>query len=165
MDSKYVTDDPYEMFDKAENDINMIESILKDKDRPDNSKYDGMCVHAQQAAEKFLKGYIVKNNGKVKKIHDLVDIWEVAKNIDKLFEEIKNECKRLDNYNANARYNFKITIEKNEFDNALKALMKICDLLPIKILRDEYSKKEGYRKYKNVFLENYINDLTQTVEI
>jgi len=145
MDNIYVEGDPFILFKKAEGDVASINALLKDKDVPEEYNYESICFHATQAVEKFLKGFIVNNNFKVKKSHNLDYIQSVAESIDKNISSIKKHSLLLNQYTVDVRYNDKNRIEKHEIKEVLKSLNEIYHFEPIVKMRDIYKQKEGYR--------------------
>jgi len=145
MENKYVEGDPLVLFKKAEGDVASINALLKNKDVPEDYNYESICFHATQAVEKFLKGFIVNNNGKVKKSHNLEYIHNIANGIDNSFFSIKNECIKLNQYTSEVRYNDKNRIEKHEIKEVLKSLNVIYHFEPIVKMREIFKKKDGYR--------------------
>lgn len=73
-------------FAKAENDLKAIELIMADEDTPT----DIACFHAQQAAEKYLKGYLLFHQIKFPKIHDLESLIELCCQIKSQFGQLLN---------------------------------------------------------------------------
>ena len=59
---------------KAEHDLLNIENNLKAPEIP----WDTICFHAQQAAEKFLKAFLVFNAQPPIPTHDLWRYWQRA---------------------------------------------------------------------------------------
>ena len=57
---------------KAKNDLLNANNNLKAEETP----FDTVCFHCQQAAEKFLKAYLVANGNSYTISHDLVLILE-----------------------------------------------------------------------------------------
>jgi len=53
---------------KGEGDFNMME---RESRAPENRNYDGICFHAQQCAEKYLKARLCEARVSFTKIHDL----------------------------------------------------------------------------------------------
>jgi len=145
MDKNYVDEDPFALFKRAEEDVAGVNALLKQKDVPEEYNYVLICYHATQAAEKFLKGFIIENKGLIRKTHNLEYIQNVAENIDANFSIIKKECIILNGYTQGARYNDSHTIEKDEISNVLNALNKIYHFEPIAKMRGEYKKKNNYR--------------------
>ena len=60
--TKYVAD----WFARADEDLDVARLILNEE-RP----YNPACFHEQQAAEKYLKGFLAHHEKHVRKIHDL----------------------------------------------------------------------------------------------
>jgi HEPN domain-containing protein len=54
--------------------------------------YDIICFHATQAAEKFMKSFIISNGKTVEKIHNLDILQKAAMGIDNSFVNISNDC-------------------------------------------------------------------------
>ncbi|GBU28257.1 hypothetical protein R84B8_01815 [Treponema sp. R8-4-B8] len=145
MGNDYVEDDPFALFKRAEEDIADINALLKQKDVPEEYVYASICFHATQAAEKFIKGFIVDNNVPVKKNHNLEYINDVANGIDKSFSMIKKECIKLNEYTPSVRYNGNLKIEKYEINTVLKSLNAVYHFDPIVKMREQYKKIDGYR--------------------
>jgi len=158
MDSMdiYVDEKPIVLFKKAEKNIAGIIGLLNDKSVPEDTHYENICFNATQAVEKYLKGYIVDNNGKVKKVHNLDSINEIACNLNLKFKEILEACAKLNNYTADIRYSDKHEIEKHEIIDILKCLNKIYSFEPIASMREIFKKQEEFSVYNNYeFLEGY----------
>ena len=150
MDDKYVTETSFELFDKAESDVLIIDSHLKNRDIPEKWKYDTICFHSTQAVEKFLKGFILENSQNVKKSHNLIYLWSEAVKINNKFNEIQSDCERLNNYTASIRYSSHTIIEKHEFIEVIKSLKNIYYFQLIHDIRNKLSQQEGYRKLTNI---------------
>jgi len=61
-----------------------------------------ICFHSQQAVEKALKGYLVKNSIDFEKIHNLETLRKLCTTIDKEFEEL--DFGDLNYYGVATRY-------------------------------------------------------------
>ena len=140
----FVDENPIVLFSKAEKNIAAINSFLKDKDVPEKTHYDSICYNVTQAVEKYLKGFIVANNGKVKKIHNLDRIIEIAESLNNNFSNIKNECIYLSNYTSEIRYSNKFKIEKHEITEILKHLGNVYNFEPLKNMRKAFQKENDY---------------------
>jgi HEPN domain-containing protein len=145
-----VTETPFELFDKAESDVLIIDSHIKNKNIPEEWKYDSICFHATQAVEKFIKGFIIDNSQNIKKSHNLIYLWNEAIKIDKIFKDVKDDCELLNNYTAWVRYNFHSAIEQHEFIAVIKSLKNVYSFGPIQEIRDKFSKQKGYRILPNM---------------
>jgi HEPN domain-containing protein len=65
---------------------------------------DIITYHAQQAAEKFLKGYLTWKEIEFPRTHDIEDLVSLAMNEEPDFEEIKTESSVLSPYAVEVRY-------------------------------------------------------------
>jgi len=145
MGNEYVDDDPFALYKRAEEDVANINALINDKDVPEEYNYISICFHATQAVEKFMKGFIVENNGMVKKTHNLDYVQSIAENVNKNFSIIRKECLFLNEYTPSARYSDNQEIEKDEINNVLKSLKAIYHFEPIVKMREIYTKRDGYR--------------------
>jgi len=84
---------------KAQSDLTAIRLCLKA-----NEALDVAVYHAQQAAEKSFKGFIVFHNKQVKKTHDLVNLVEQCIKIDYAFIQLTEYAFDLNGYATYARY-------------------------------------------------------------
>jgi len=64
----------------------------------------GACFTAQQAAEKALKAYLIKQGNDIKKIHDLGALIEECIKLDTSFEELREGSIILTAYYVQSRY-------------------------------------------------------------
>jgi HEPN domain-containing protein len=87
-------------FKKAENDLLAIKILLKNKDAP----VDVCCFHAQQAAEKYIKAYLVVKSINFPKTHDLELLVMLASKVNPAFLEIHKVALLLLNYGIVPRY-------------------------------------------------------------
>ncbi|MEA1936546.1 MAG: HEPN domain-containing protein [Patescibacteria group bacterium] len=66
--------------------------------------YAQICFLFQQAIEKYLKGYLVANNVKVEKVHDLGYLCKQCSFINGNFIKFYNDCKIVSQYYIPSRY-------------------------------------------------------------
>jgi HEPN domain-containing protein len=59
---------------------------------------DIICFHCQQTAEKMLKGFVVMQNVRPQKTHDLVELRNLCETYEKRFHSIESECESLNQY-------------------------------------------------------------------
>lgn len=64
-----------EWVDKAESDFRTAKREIQVTQDP---SYDGVCFHAQQCVEKYLKGYLQEINIGFPKTHDLVVLLDLS---------------------------------------------------------------------------------------
>jgi HEPN domain-containing protein len=86
-------------FQIADGDIYMANVLLNDGASP-----NGVCFHCQQAAEKYLKGFISAHGKDPGKIHDLKTLIIRCRNIDPSFTEINDDAVLLNRFYTETRY-------------------------------------------------------------
>jgi HEPN domain-containing protein len=82
---------------------------------------------SQQCAEKALKAFLVANNTEPPRIHDLIKLVELCKNIDNSFIEIKTDCERLNPYGSVTRYPNELVIDETIAKTVIERAQKIYD--------------------------------------
>jgi HEPN domain-containing protein len=87
-------------FRKAESDLLVIKNNLRSTGVP----IDACCFHAQQAAEKYLKGYLVSKFVIFPKTHDLQSLLNSCIEINNSFNHIIEQAIRLSDYAIGPRY-------------------------------------------------------------
>jgi len=112
-------------FDYAQNDFEAA-SILAVQVKP---KFEIVCYHCQQCAEKMLKGYIAHKGGKLQKIHDLVVLCETCSAYDPDFEKIIEHCSDLTIFASEVRYPNVLEIENYHMQIALANAKMIRDFV------------------------------------
>lgn len=84
---------------KAENDLLNIRNNLATKEVP----WDTVCFHAQQVAEKMLKGFLLFHGIDPKRTHDLVRLLRECVEQDAALNELRASCLLLNPYSVDAR--------------------------------------------------------------
>jgi len=84
---------------QAEDDLKFVEWVLKE-----NVFFDKGCFVSQQAGEKALKSCLYASGVRRVLGHSLFEMVVDLINKDKIFEEIRNEAKRLDRFYITTRY-------------------------------------------------------------
>ncbi len=87
-------------FKKAESDLLVIKNNLAANEIP----FDACCFHSQQAAEKYLKAYLVSKQINFPKTHDLLSLLNICIEINSSFNEIIEPAIRLADYAIAPRY-------------------------------------------------------------
>ena len=86
---------------KAENDL----KIARDELMTEKPANDMICFHCQQAVEKYLKVFLVKNSIEFKKTHDISELIELCLGVDDSFSELFDKnVDSLTIYAAEIRY-------------------------------------------------------------
>ena len=87
-------------FEKADQDLEMARRALG-PERP----LPGMaCYHAQQCAEKYLKGYLIAHSVPFRFVHDLVYLTQLCTAREPAFEELMSAAEILGEYGTTVRY-------------------------------------------------------------
>jgi len=101
-----VTSDPSQAlaerwFHKAENDLLNVENNLK----AEWYASDTVCFHCQQAAEKYLKGFLSWHRMPFAKTHDLLELLKQVKQVAGAdAETLSGNLFMLDRYSVSVRY-------------------------------------------------------------
>ncbi len=85
---------------KAENDLKTIRASLASAD----PAWDTVCFHAQQAAEKYLKAYLVDQGELPPRTHDLGHLLGVCEDFDVSLASLEQDCESLSDYAVETRY-------------------------------------------------------------
>jgi HEPN domain-containing protein len=97
---KMSASDPEAWFSKAESDYLTIRKGMVGDDVP----WDAVAFHAQQAAEKYLKGFLVARGSVVPKIHDLVSLLTHCRRHDPSLESLSADAELLTRLGWASRY-------------------------------------------------------------
>lgn len=89
-----------EWLEKADEDYGFAKTALADE----YQFFAQICYHFHQAAEKYLKAYIVKFGLEFFKTHNLKKLWKICQKRNKDFLEIKEECWRINPLWMDTRY-------------------------------------------------------------
>lgn len=81
-------------FRKAENDLLVIKNNMASDEIP----LDACCFHAQQAAEKYMKAYLVSRQIYFPKIHDVQALLNLCISMNSSFNQIIEPALRLSDY-------------------------------------------------------------------
>ena len=87
--------------EKANQDFKTVEILMQSNEGPPGI----ICYHCQQAAEKFLKAFLIENNVEFPRSHDLLLLLEkFIIPIDETFMEIISEATDLTGFATSTRY-------------------------------------------------------------
>ena len=85
---------------KAEEDLRFAEANLLEG----HEFFAQICFHFQQAAEKYLKAYIIGKGLDFGRVHDLVHLLRTCAAHDPTFDELKEDCILLNTAYIETRY-------------------------------------------------------------
>ena len=86
---------------KAEGDFAMVERESRARK---NRSHDGICYHAQQCAEKYLKARLCEEGISFGKVHDLVALLEQVLPAEPLWESFREDLAFLSDFAVAFRY-------------------------------------------------------------
>ena len=90
-----------EWVNKAEGDFHVMEREARARK---NLSYDGICFHAQQCVEKYIKARLCEANLPIKKIHDLEKLLDRVVTIEPTWELFRPDFALLTGFAVNFRY-------------------------------------------------------------
>ena len=115
---------------KAENDMKAIQNLLDSSD----IITDAICFHSQQAAEKFLKAYLVYNGVDPEKTHKIERLIETCLKIDSSFIDLKDTV-LLTEYAVEFRYPDDFYIpDEDEARNAFRLATAVKNFVMKKVI-------------------------------
>jgi HEPN domain-containing protein len=88
-----------------------------------------ICFHCQQSAEKYLKGFLFKNNIEFPKIYDLMKLLELCEGVNARFTTILLKCNSLNRYSVIPRYPDEPEITPEDTNNAIQFAKDIKDFV------------------------------------
>jgi HEPN domain-containing protein len=120
---------------KADEDFQFAVLNLKEK----NSFYAQICFHFHQAAEKYLKAFIVANELEFRKIHDLLLLLKICSSKDSNVKVLQDACEYLNTFYVETRYpvHWPTNFTYAEAEKAFEASNQICSVIKGKITLKE----------------------------
>lgn len=119
----------YEWEKRAEDDFRAMEVMLKEGGLP-----NPICFHAQQAGEKYLKGFLAFQDAESAKIHSLIQLVDQCIVIDSGFESLKEDAVLLNTFYIETRYPGDYpTFSMKEAKEAYEAAQRVKDFILEKI--------------------------------
>jgi HEPN domain-containing protein len=88
-----------EWIDKAEEDFGFASISIEYTDY-----FAQICFHFQQAAEKYLKAFIIANKLEFRSIHNLLELLEICREKKSSIAEIEEDCRYLNPFYIDTRY-------------------------------------------------------------
>ena len=90
-----------EWIDKAEADYATAGRELRVRNKPN---YDAVCFHAQQMAEKYLKGFLQEHRVPFRKTHNLIELLNLCLTLDATIDFQRPNLDFLNDYSVRYRY-------------------------------------------------------------
>jgi HEPN domain-containing protein len=124
----------YEWFRYGDNDLTVAEHSALTLNPP---PLEIICYHCQQAAEKYLKGYLVFHGvEELPRAHNLMKLCELCSESDRLFDSIVSKCNVLNAYGVQPRYPDEIYIDAERTKIALAYIREIRSFQPLVAVRN-----------------------------
>ncbi|NJF25787.1 HEPN domain-containing protein [Thermococcus sp. Bubb.Bath] len=109
---------------KGEDDLKLAELALE------NGIYDYVAFHAQQAVEKFLKAFLVKNGRPIMKTHDIAYLTEKCRGIDPSFQELYEiNAHYLSDFAVEVQYTGYYSVPKELAEEAIEIAKAVLDFV------------------------------------
>ncbi len=86
-----------------------------------------ICFHFQQAAEKYLKAYIISHDLEFRKIHELPMLLKICLSKAPLFDALEEDCEFLNTFYVETRYpvHWPTHFSRDETEKAFQAAKAI----------------------------------------
>jgi len=129
-----------EWFVFADRDLATAEYLVTMQPQP----LEIICFHCQQAAEKYLKGFLLFKSVEPPKTHDLVDLNDMCADVYEQFGNMDKANAILTRYGVLPRYPQEIMITENDMHKAIEYTRQIRDFGPLaEVRRITMQKKDG----------------------
>jgi HEPN domain-containing protein len=76
--------------------------------------FSQICFHFQQAAEKYLKTFIVANRLDFRAVHNLLELLEICKQKDPCIKDLEQACRFLNPFYIDTRYPVHWPVQYNQ---------------------------------------------------
>ena len=120
-----------EWLNKADKDLDEAKFLL-DNNRPS----EDIAFFLHQAAEKYLKGFLLSNGWELEKIHDLVKLLKEAIKFDKEYAQFQTAAEIMTDFYIESRYpvGYAFEFEKEELKQLIQTTDTLGSLVKSKIL-------------------------------
>ncbi len=110
-----------EWFKKGDEDLTAAEALLR------ANNFGTASFHIQQALEKYLKGYLLSKDWRLRRIHDLEELLDTAVKKNPSLEKYRSLCRTATEYYVEERYPFdgSSKLNKSELEGIISQTKKI----------------------------------------
>ena len=116
--------------EKADNDISAARYLAENM-YPIPAEI--ICFHCQQAAEKYLKAFLVFNDQEPPKTHDLIELAKLCNNFNPDFLLLITKCEFLVPFASRTRYPGKCNPDDEDIKRALVYSQEIIEFVKSKL--------------------------------
>ena len=121
-----------EWFRFAADDIDTV--LLLKEMRPQH--YEIICYHCEQAAEKYLKGFLASKDLMPPKTHDLTILCNLCLKYDDDFKNLLSQCSYLKQFGVQPRYPKELNISSGNVEQAIKYALEVKGFSVIAKIRE-----------------------------
>jgi HEPN domain-containing protein len=115
---------------KAEEDRLCIRNEMNAAQKP----WGVICFHCQQAAEKYLKSFLVCRGVKPERTHDLAQLVDACAQLDATFSALRPACVKLSDFAVDTRYpGVPVEVEEQMAREAVEIADQICRTIHAKL--------------------------------
>ena len=116
---------------KADEDFEFASTNLKEG----KIFFAQICFHFQQAAEKYLKSFIIAHELEFRKIHELPLLLKICSSKDSSLEQIREECEYLSPFYVDTRYpvHWPTNFSLQEAQKAYQSVSRVRSLIKEKL--------------------------------
>jgi len=118
-------------------DIDIDTALLLKDMRPQH--YEVICFHCQQAAEKYIKGFLISKDQMPPKTHDLDHLCHLCAEHEQIFLDLLPQCLYLTRFAVQPRYPKEMPITSTDVKQAIQYTLEIKDFSVIVKLREDIS--------------------------
>ncbi len=112
-----------EWIEKANRDLKLAKLAME------NDIYDYALFHCQQAVEKYLKAFLVKNNKPFRKKHDIFYLIDLCTNIDEEFKSLLDLRLEILDRGIEVRYPSTFYPDEELVEEAIEIAEKVKDFV------------------------------------
>ena len=122
---------------KADEDFNFAKINLEE----DNKFYSQVCFHFQQAAEKYLKAFIVAYDLEFEKLHNLIILLKICSKKEPSLLSLMEQCERLNTAYIDTRYpvHWPTDYSKEKTTEMQRAAEKIAEVIRMLLTRGGFA--------------------------
>lgn len=111
-------------FRKADSDLTVARVLIDTE-----NAYDSVCFHAQQAVEKYMKGFIEMNKQIAPKVHNLVKLNNICAELGAPWKLSTDWLSEMTDYAVQSRYELNFYPDRDTAIKALQAAQQICSII------------------------------------
>jgi len=108
---------------KAQSDLVAMDTLLN------AGSLDAAAFHAQQAAEKYIKAFLLNADAEFPYTHNLERLVEICRDVDPSFEELADVVESLTPYAVELRYDAEFWPSDEEVKDARSRTLKVRDFV------------------------------------